>query len=127
MSRGPQDGNQWVIRWKTGLARDRAGQASRSDGEGQAACRELAEGLPLKGPQLQGLQPGVGRKDTLAAMWRTTVKAARQGPRRPSGRDALQCSRRDSRYCGTGSTPGGDGKWICWKNVLETGLPRVSW
>lgn len=54
MSRGPQDGNQWVIRWKTGLARDRAGQASRSDGEGQAARRELAEGLPLKGPQLQG-------------------------------------------------------------------------
>ena len=43
-----------VIRWKTGLARDKTGQVSRSDGEGHAAPRKLTEGLPLKGPQLQG-------------------------------------------------------------------------
>lgn len=51
---GPRMATSGVIRWKTGLARDRTGQVSRSDGEGHASPRKLTEGLPLKGPQLQG-------------------------------------------------------------------------
>ena len=54
MSRGSQDGNQWGYKMedRTGKGQDWTGEQVRW--WGHAAPCELAEDLPLKGPQLQG-------------------------------------------------------------------------